>query len=78
MTAAWYDRQGPAAEVLHVGELPVPQPGSSTPSARALTMPGPGTRVWVYGVQSDRPSGTAAQLTVVPAAQAIPPLIGQR
>jgi NADPH:quinone reductase len=25
--AAWYDRQGPAAEVLQVGELPDPQPG---------------------------------------------------
>jgi NADPH2:quinone reductase len=27
MRAAWYDRQGPAAEVLRVGELPDPQPG---------------------------------------------------
>jgi NADPH2:quinone reductase len=26
MVAAWYDRQGPAAEVLQVGELPVPRP----------------------------------------------------
>ena len=26
MTAAWYDRQGPAARVLRVGELPVPSP----------------------------------------------------
>jgi NADPH:quinone reductase len=25
--AAWYDRQGPAAEVLQVGEMPDPQPG---------------------------------------------------
>jgi NADPH:quinone reductase len=25
--AAWYDRQGPAADVLHVGELPNPEPG---------------------------------------------------
>jgi NADPH2:quinone reductase len=25
--AAWYDRQGPAAEVLEVGELPDPEPG---------------------------------------------------
>jgi NADPH:quinone reductase len=25
--AAWYDRQGPAAEVLQVGELPTPEPG---------------------------------------------------
>jgi NADPH:quinone reductase len=27
MLAAWYDRQGPAAEVLQVGELPAPEPG---------------------------------------------------
>ncbi|HEV7713731.1 MAG TPA: alcohol dehydrogenase catalytic domain-containing protein [Asanoa sp.] len=27
MRAAWYDRQGPASEVLQVGELPDPRPG---------------------------------------------------
>ena len=27
MYAMWYDRQGPAAEVLQLGELPDPQPG---------------------------------------------------
>src|SRR5246127_5873905 len=27
MIAAWYDRQGPAAEVLQVGELATPHPG---------------------------------------------------
>jgi NADPH2:quinone reductase len=27
MRALWYDRQGPAAEVLQAGELPDPQPG---------------------------------------------------
>jgi NADPH2:quinone reductase len=27
MRAAWYDRQGPAREVLQVGELPDPRPG---------------------------------------------------
>jgi NADPH2:quinone reductase len=27
MLASWYDRQGPAAEVLRVGELPDPDPG---------------------------------------------------
>src|SRR2546423_6181257 len=30
-----------------------------------------GQRVWVYGAQSYRPFGTAAQLTVVPAEQAV-------
>jgi NADPH2:quinone reductase len=28
MKAVWYDRQGPAAEVLQLGELPMPQPGA--------------------------------------------------
>jgi NADPH2:quinone reductase len=28
MRAAWYDRQGPAAEVLEVGELPTPEPAA--------------------------------------------------
>jgi NADPH2:quinone reductase len=114
MTAAWYDRQGPAAEVLHVGELPVPHPSPGevrvavslsgvnpgdtkkragwpgspmiyprviphSDAAGVIDAVGPGvdearlgTRVWIYGAQSYRPSGTAAQLTVVPAAQAIP------
>ena len=27
MRAAWYERQGPAREVLRVGELPTPTPG---------------------------------------------------
>src|SRR5208282_430837 len=27
MLAAWYDRQGPAADVPQVGELPTPEPG---------------------------------------------------
>lgn len=27
MLASWYDQQGPAADVLHVGELPDPYPG---------------------------------------------------
>jgi NADPH2:quinone reductase len=27
MLASWYERQGPAAEVLQIGELPDPDPG---------------------------------------------------
>ena len=27
MRAAWYDQQGPAADVLRVGDLPAPEPG---------------------------------------------------
>jgi len=114
MRAAWYDRPGPAAEVLQVGEMPEPEPGPGEVRVRvALSgvnpgdtkkrgdwlgnpMPFPrivphgdgagvidavgravdrsriGQRVWVYGAQSYRPFGTAAELTVVPAEQAVP------
>ncbi|MCX4985797.1 NADPH:quinone reductase [Streptomyces sp. NBC_00572] len=108
MLASWYDEQGPAADVLHVGELPDPIPGPGEVRVRVTvsgvnpgdtkkrrgwlgsTMPFPrviphsdaagvldavgegvdarriGQRVWVYGAQSYRHSGTAAQYTVVP------------
>jgi NADPH:quinone reductase len=113
MIAAWYDRQGPAGDVLHVGELPVADPGPGEVRVR-LTHSGAnpgdikkregwlgspmafprivphsdgagviealgqgvsgsrlGERVWVYGAQSYRPFGTAAQTTVVPAGLAV-------
>jgi NADPH2:quinone reductase len=108
MRAVWYDRQGPATEVLEVGELPDPQLphprmrvrlrysginpgdtkkrrgwlGSSMPHPRVIPHSdgagtvdevGPGVnpdrvgrRVWVYGAQSYRAFGTAADYTVVP------------
>jgi NADPH:quinone reductase len=108
MIAAWYDRQGPAAEVLQVGELPTADPGAGEVRVRLVLsgvspgdvkkrqawlgypMPfdrivphsdgagvieavGPGVdaarlgqRVWVYGAQSYRPFGTAAETTIVP------------
>jgi NADPH:quinone reductase len=111
--AVWYDRQGPASEVLQLGELPDPAPdagevrvrnrfsgvnpgdtkkrrgwlGSSMPYPRVIphsdgagvidalgadVNPGRlGRRVWVYGAQSYRPFGTAAQFTVVPSALAV-------
>jgi NADPH2:quinone reductase len=113
MLAAWYERPGPAADVLQVGELPAPEPGRGELRVRltfsginpgdtkkrsdwlGYGMPYPrviphsdgavvvdavgdgvddarvGSRVWLYGAQSYRPYGTAAQLTVVPADQAI-------
>ena len=113
MRAVWYDRQGPAADVLQVGELPDPVPGpgevrvrvrysgvnpgdtkkrrgwlgSSMPYPRVVphsdaagvvdaTGPGVdpariGRRVWVYGAQSYRAFGTAAEYTVVPSALAV-------
>jgi NADPH2:quinone reductase len=113
MLAAWYERQGPAREVLQVGEFPDPVPGPGEVRVRltrsgvnpgdtkkrrgwlgsAMAFPqvvphsdGAGTvesvgdgadtgrvgqRVWVYGAQSYRPFGTAAQFTVVPADQAV-------
>lgn len=114
MLASWYDDQGPAADVLHVGELPDPVPGPREVRVRVTvsgvnpgdtkkrrgwlgsSMPYPrviphsdaagvidavgagvdarrvGQRVWVYGAQSYRPFGTAAQYTVVPADLAVP------
>src|SRR4051795_7140344 len=113
MLAAWYERPGPAAEVLQVGEMADPEPGPGEVRVRisvsginsgdtkkrgdwvgyGLPFPrivphsdGSGTidavgrgvdpvrvgqRVWVYGAQSYRPFGTAAQLTAVPADQAV-------
>src|SRR3954469_25683394 len=113
MLAAWYERPGPAADVLHVGEMADPVPGPGEVRVRltfsginpgdtkkrgdwvAYGMPHPrviphsdgagvvdavgdgvdrvrlGERVWVYGAQSYRAFGTAAQLTVVPADQAV-------
>lgn len=114
MLAAWYERPGPAAEVLEVGEMPDPAPGAGEVRVRVsfsginpgdtkkrgnwvgFGMPYPrviphsdgaglidavgdgvdesrmGQRVWIYGAQSYRAFGTAAQLTVVPDEQAIP------
>ncbi|GAB7110910.1 NADPH:quinone reductase [Streptomyces phaeofaciens JCM 4814] len=114
MIASWYDEQGPAADVLHVGELPDPLPGPGEVRVRVTvsgvnpgdtkkrrgwlgsSMPYPrviphsdaagvvdavgngvdarrvGQRVWVYGAQSYRAFGTAAQYTVVPEHQAVP------
>src|SRR3954467_78935 len=113
MLAAWYERAGPAAEVLEVGAMADPEPGAGEVRVRltfsginpgdtkkrgdwvGYGMPYPrviphsdgagvvdavgngvapsriGERVWLYGAQSYRPFGTAAQLTVVPADQAV-------
>src|SRR3954453_23075863 len=113
MFAAWYERGGPAADVLQIGEMaePTPAPGevrvrltfsginpgdtkkrgdwqaAGLPYARVIphsdgagwidavgdgvASQREGERVWVYGAQSYRPFGTAAQLVVVPAAQAV-------
>ena|SRR5436309_2774569 len=113
MLAAWYERPGPAAEVLEIGEMPDPSPRPGEVRVRVTVsginpadtkkrgdwvgygMPYPrviphsdgagvidavgegvdadraGQRVWVYGAQSYGPFGTAAQLTVVPADQAV-------
>lgn len=114
MRAAWYERPGPAAQVLKVGDIADPSPGPGEVRVRVSVsginpgdtkkrgdwvgsgMPFPrviphsdgagvidavgegvaaarvGERVWVYGAQSYRASGTAAEFTVVPADQAVP------
>ncbi|GAA1395826.1 NADPH:quinone reductase [Luteococcus peritonei] len=108
MRAVWYERQGPAAEVLQVGELADPEPADGEVRVRVLlsgvnpgdvrkredsfghgmahprVVPhsdgmgvvdrvGPGvdparlgSRVWLWGAQSYRAFGTAADLVVVP------------
>jgi NADPH:quinone reductase len=113
MRAVWYDRRGPAEQVLEVGDLSDPTWGPGEVRVRMRlsgvnpgdtkkrggyfdsAMPYPrviphsdgagvidavgegvdpsrvGRRVWVYGAQSYRPFGTAAQCTVVPADLAI-------
>src|SRR5438045_1132847 len=113
MLAAWYERAGPAAEVLEVGAMADPEPGAGEVRVRltfsginpgdtkkrsdwvGFGMPYPrviphsdgagtidavgegvdrariGERVWVFGAQSYRAFGTAAQLSVVPAEQAV-------
>src|SRR4051794_32350254 len=113
MRAVWYEKQGPAGEVLQVGELPDPQPGPGEVRVRVRfsgvnpgdtkkrrgwlgsTMPYPrviphsdaagvidaigegversrlGQRVWVYGAQSYRPFGTAAECCVIPTSLAV-------
>ena len=112
MLAAWYERPGPAAEVLQVGEMATPEPGPGEVRVRVAVSginPGDtkkradwvgygmpfarvvphsdgagvidavgagvdgariGCRVWVFGAQSYRAFGTAAQFTTVPAEQA--------
>jgi NADPH:quinone reductase len=114
MKAAWYEKQGPAREVLTVGDMPDPAPGPGEIRIRIAAsginpgdikkrqdafgygMPYPrviphsdgagqvdqvgdgvssawlGKSVWCYGAQSYRPFGTAAEFTVVPAAQVVP------
>src|SRR6478672_8600258 len=113
MHAAWYERQGSAAEVLEVGEMAAPATGagevrvrvtlsgvnpgdtkkrrgwlgSAMPFARVVPHSDGagvidavgvgvdpirvGQHVWLYGAQSYRPFGTAAQFTVVPTEQAV-------
>jgi NADPH:quinone reductase-like Zn-dependent oxidoreductase len=36
MIASWYDQQGPAAEVLQIGELPTPEPGAGEVRVRMV------------------------------------------
>jgi NADPH2:quinone reductase len=60
MRAGWYERQGPPAEVL------IDAVGAGVDRERV------GDRVWCFGAQSYRPSGTAAEYTVVPEGHAVP------
>ena len=114
MRAAWYERGGPAGEVLTVGEMEDPRPEAGEVLVRVYASgvnPGEvkkrsdwmgygigyprviphsdgagtieevgegvsysrvGQRVWVWGAQSGRPFGTAAQYVALPNEQAVP------
>jgi NADPH:quinone reductase len=114
MRAAWYERGGPAREVLSIGEVDAPRPGPGEVLVRlrasginlgeikkradwmgfgigyprviphsdgagtieevgeGVSSSRVGQRVWVWGVQSGRPFGTAAQYTALPETQAVP------
>ena len=114
MRAAYYERTGPAAEVLQIGDIPCPDPGPgevcvrvhasgvnpSDVKKRMGLMPAPaafprivphsdgagivtgvgpgvpdariGERVWLWNAQWQRPFGTAAEMCVLPADQAVP------
>jgi NADPH:quinone reductase len=114
MRAAWYERGGPASEVLTVSEMDAPRPGPGEVLVRVRASgvnPGEvkkrsdwmglgigfprviphsdgagtieevgegvspsrvGQRVWVWGAQSGRPFGTAAQYVALPSEQAVP------
>jgi NADPH:quinone reductase len=114
MRAAWYERGGPASEVLTVGEMDAPRPGPREVLVRVRASGGNpgevkkradwmgfgigyprviphsdgagvvegvgegvsysrvGQRVWVWGTQSGRPCGTAAQYVALPSEQAVP------
>jgi NADPH2:quinone reductase len=110
MRAAWYEKNGPARDVLIVGDLPDPKPAqgevlvelhvsgvnpsdvksrAGRPLADAKLVPHSdgagvistvgdrvpasriGERVWLWNGQWQRPSGTAAELIALPAAQAV-------
>lgn len=113
MRAAWYERGGSASEVLNVGEVKTPQPGSDEVLVRVrvsginsgdtkkrsdwmglgvgyprviphsdgagviedvgedVSASRVGERVWVWGAQSGRRFGTAAEYVAVPGGQAV-------
>jgi len=76
MHVVTYDRFGPAAEVLHLGQMDLPIPhsdgagvieavGSNIDPARI------GARVWIWNGQWQRPFGTAASHITLPSDQAV-------
>src|SRR5258708_4561520 len=82
MRAAFYTRQGPASEVLQVGEQPRPEPGPGevrvklrcsgvNPSDWKVRRGRIGERVGIWTGQWRRPPGTAAEYTALRSAQAV-------
>jgi len=62
MVASWYDRQGPAAKVLQVGELPAPRPSDGEIRvAVSLSGVNPGDTRGMAGLADVLPTGHPAQ-----------------
>lgn len=62
MLACWYDEQGPAAEVLQLGELPDPAPGPGEVRVRVSVSGANPPRPGLCGGGGDRHAVRAAQL----------------
>jgi NADPH:quinone reductase-like Zn-dependent oxidoreductase len=68
MHAAWYERKGAAREVLRVGQLPVPEPGSGEVRVRVA--------VYVMGEAAHQEAIT--DITTAPEAGLLHPVALQR
>ena len=81
MYASWYDRQGPAADVLRVGELPDPQPGPGEVRVRVTVSgvnPGDTKKRRSDDFPAEAKQRAARDLTAAAAAGAVAVDVGHR